>query len=144
MNFEESITFNTSKEIVTVDDFKNIYMWLIDYECPELMQINGEWNWNYVVLDEKQCITLLKPSYQMTKIQYQTALLEIGEILFNFKEKLMHKSDYEKKLYVYDYIVESVVYDAIVNFQIAHMVFSIKKQLDAKVYVKALCGVCGH
>lgn len=111
MNFEESITFNTSKEIVTVDDFKNIYMWLIDYECPELMQINGEWNWNYVVLDGKQCITSLKPGYQMTKIQYQTALLEIGEILFNFKEKLMHKTDYEKELYVHDYIVESVVYD---------------------------------
>ena len=112
MNFEKEIIFDYTRETITVDDFNNIYVWLLNYDCPELMQINSEWNFSYINYNNIDYITLLKPVYQMDETQYHLSLLEINDVFNKFQTELGNKNDYEKQLYIHDYIVNSVTYDA--------------------------------
>ena len=102
--FEESARF---PEPITVDKLTEM-MLLLNYECPELMQISG--NYTYFTDAAGLCVSV-SFDYIMDEFQYTVAVEEIGALFERWQQELSGLTDYEKEKFVYEYLIETCRYD---------------------------------
>ncbi len=106
MQFENSAEF---KEPITSNEL-DIIMYLLNYECPEIMQISGSY---YPEYTDEYCtdVSAVSFDYIMEEGEYNKALEQVNDFLNDMKKQLDGKSDFEKEKYVYDYIVDNCIYN---------------------------------
>ena len=102
--FEESAQF---PEPVTIDKLTEM-MLLLNYECPELIQISG--NYTYFTDAEGLCVSV-SFDYIMDEFHYTAAVEEIGALFERWRQELSGLTDYEKEKFVYEYLIETCRYD---------------------------------
>ncbi len=102
-SFSEGVVFDTppsEKEL-------SLLMILLNYDCPEIIQINGDYFPEYGPDDK---VTGLKFSYIMDKKEYSAAVKKLDKELEIMKQKTEGKSDYETEKIVYDTIFQNTQY----------------------------------
>ena len=101
LNFDKSCKIKVSE-----DDLKTI-LYAIIYDNSDIFWLSG----NYTYYDHAEFIELL-PEYKYEKEDAETNLKElrskISEIVLNIPS---YATEYEKELYIHDYICENTVYD---------------------------------
>ncbi len=105
-NFEESVTFN---EIIASDLLDSL-MFLLNYDCPELIQLNGDYSPIYAD-DSCKTVSGVGFTYNMDREEYREYTDELYVFFENLKADIGNESDVEKEKYVYDMIFNTCVYD---------------------------------
>lgn len=104
MAFETSAKFETPLE---PDELSNM-MLLLNYTCPELMQISGEYSYS---TDSAGMCTELYFTYIMQPDDYQNACNAVEAQLTEWQVQLAGQTDFEKERFVYEYIINNTQYD---------------------------------
>lgn len=82
-------------------------VYILQFDCPMLFNIDI--NYNY---DEKNGkVIAFYPEYSMTKKEYAFKLEKVDNFVNDFTKSMSDMSDYEKQLYIHDYITSNTVYD---------------------------------
>lgn len=102
-NFSETIEFYTP---VTENDLTTL-MYLLNYDCPELIQLNGDYYPQYSPSNE---ITAVGVSYCMPQETYEDAQKELDHFYDILKEKIQGKEPYDIEKTVYDLIFSDCLY----------------------------------
>ena len=106
LNFEESAVFYAP---IPEDDLTTL-MYLLNYDCPELIHINGDYFPVYTGENLKY-VSSVKLNYIMDKTTYESALSELKAFFDELKKNTDGKTDLEKEKYVYDLIFNNCIYN---------------------------------
>ena len=109
MAFEPSAKFETPLD---PDELSNM-MLLLNYTCPELMQISGEYSYS---TDSVGMCTELYFTYIMQPDAYQNACNAVEAQLTEWQVQLAGQTDIEKERFVYEYIINNTQYDERAEF----------------------------
>ena len=104
MAFEPFVKFETPLD---PDELSNM-MLLLNYTCPELMQISGEYSYS---TDGADMCTELYFTYIMQPDAYQNACNAVEAQLTEWQVQLAGQTDFEKERFVYEYIINNTQYD---------------------------------
>ncbi len=104
--FSDDINFGTEIKSSDLD----IMMYLLNYDCPELIQISGDYIPKYAD-EEQKYVTGVRLSYIMEKDAYKNAFHLIDQFMSNLKTAVSDKGEAEIERYVYDSLFENTVYD---------------------------------
>lgn len=104
--FQKYMNFSTNIS----NDELDILMYLLNYDCPELIQIGGDY---YPEYTNSECteVSAVTFSYIMNKDEYNKYYSRLNTFFDNLKNKLKNKSDFEKEKYVYDCLFNNCVYN---------------------------------
>lgn len=105
-NFE--ITARFDKEVPS-DDLDTL-MFLLNYDCPELIQLNGDYSPIYTD-ESEQNVSGVHFTYNMKEEIYEEYSDELHLFFENLKADINEKTEIEKEKYVYDMIFENCIYD---------------------------------
>lgn len=105
-NFESSVTFD---QIITSDELDTI-MYLLNYDCPELIQISGDY-YPYYTNYETYDVSGVGFDYIMNKKEHKKAIGQLNSFFDKLKKDIGDKTELEKEKYVYDYIFDKCVYN---------------------------------
>lgn len=105
-NFERSVTFENP---INSDELDTI-MFLLNYDCPELIQISGDYFPEYSDF-EQDVVSGVGFSYIMDKKQYKKATRQLDSFFAKLKKNTASMTELEKEKYVYDYIFNNCVYN---------------------------------
>ncbi len=103
-NFEPEVRF---REPITQERMNNI-MLLINYTCPELMQIDCEY---YYYTNADGMCTSVEFIYLLDESTYEWACGEISGIFDELRAQTRGMSDLEKEKFVYELIIDVCTYD---------------------------------
>lgn len=103
-NFEPAVYFD---EPITLDRMNNI-MLLLNYNCPELMQIDCEY---YYYTNEDNMCTSVEFVYLLDEPTYYWACDEISQIFEELRAQTRGMSDLEKEIFVYELMIDVCTYD---------------------------------
>ncbi len=105
-NFEDYVKFD---ELVYAEALDGL-MLLLNYDCPELIQLNGDYSPMYA---DENCNTVSGVcfTYNMEKKEYDRCMGELHLFFENLKAELKGRNELEQEQYIYDMIFESCVYD---------------------------------
>ena len=105
-HFEMTAKF---KEEVPSDDF-DMLMFLLNYDCPELIQLNGDYSPIYA--DESEAnVSGVYFTYNMGESDCEEYTNELHLFFEELKADTGDMSEIEKEKYVYDMILNGCVYD---------------------------------
>ena len=106
-NFRKEFRF--PHPIEDEDEFYALYlaMW---FECPETFQLDYDDFSTYKDRDTRY-ITGCQLNYRMDQDTYQSALSQCQGIASALQKQTEGMSDYDKELYVYEYLAENIIYD---------------------------------
>lgn len=105
-DFERSVTF---EKPINSDELDTI-MFLLNYDCPELIQISGDYFPEYSDF-EQGFVSGVGFSYIMNEKQYTKATRQLDSFFAKLKKNASNKTELEKEKYVYDYIFNNCVYN---------------------------------
>ena len=101
-----SVRFQTPVPTAELDRL----MLLLNYECPELIHVTGDYSTVYADQQE-ETVSSVRFYYNMTPEEYPVNLRRTEDFLAGLRETLEGRSDSEKEQYVYDMIFSECVYD---------------------------------
>lgn len=103
MNFTKQVDLDCSinKEQLTY------LMNLLNYSCPELIQINGDYTYAYT----DNLVEYVRLTYILNQNEYNEKLAEINDVIKDVCNKAGNLSDFDKELYAYKYIIENTKYN---------------------------------
>ncbi len=105
INFEKTATFETPPS----EDELTKLMILLNYDCPELIQLSGDYFPEYGG-DDLNSVTAVGLSYCMKEKEYTEGWKKLDTFYKIIKQKTEGKTDYEKELIVYDWLFHNCVY----------------------------------
>ena len=105
MLFKTSVQFY---EPIPSEDLDTI-MFLLNYDCPEILQLAGDYYPEYTGTDLKK-VSQVNLGYTMTSMKYKSAIKEVNSIVYQKTKEVRDKSDLEKEKYFYDLILGDCVY----------------------------------
>ena len=109
MNFKEKIDIN-----LTFDSQQRPLelLELIQYDCPEIYQFttNGSTNVTFNWILSKDELVSMDITYLMNEEQYNLSYPVIQDKIQNLLNEIHPLNDFDKELYVYDYIVDNCSY----------------------------------
>ncbi len=85
-------------------------MFLLNYDCPELIHLNGDYYPSYTD-DSMRYVSGLKFTYCMSEQEYKQASAQLEDYFRDLENTLSGRSDQEKEKYVYDLIFNNCEYD---------------------------------
>lgn len=103
LSFEKTIVLENT---VTIEELKNV-MVLLNYYCPELIQISGEYKYSY----SSDLVTSVTLTYNMDEEEYLKICLEIEEIINEVCNNVGSENEFEKELYIYNWVIDKCSYD---------------------------------
>ncbi len=114
-NFEEETVF---PHPVAEENEKDVYMLLLAlvYECPEQFQWDSGDVEFFRYKEAEDEIAGCDFTYRMDKTSYDAYMNQCQGILSTLQKQTSGMSDYEKELYVYNYLADSTVYDDSTEF----------------------------
>ena len=94
-----------------IEDSKlNALMFLLNYDCPELIHLTGDYYPEYT--DETMyMVSGLKFSYCLSQKEYASDLKQLEDYFAELEKKLSGKTDTEKERYIYDLIFDNCQYN---------------------------------
>ncbi len=104
MKFEQSAVFFTP----VTDSELTTLMFLLNYDCPELIQLSGDYFPEY---NENGQVTQVTFSYCMEQKDYEPAVKKLEDFRKTLLQKAEGKSEYETEKMVYDLIFDHAVYN---------------------------------
>lgn len=104
--FKNSVTFENQ---ITSDELDTI-MFLLNYDCPELIQISGDYFPEYTD-SERNIVSGVSFSYIMNESQYKKANNKLNSFFTKLKKNIGKKTELEKEKYIYDYIFNNCIYN---------------------------------
>lgn len=107
--YQAAMAFEPTAELsepVTVGELFDL-MLLLNYTCPELMQISGEYRYSY---DDTGRCTDVTFTYLMNSDEYDDAVRQVEAQFDEWKHRLAGQSDLEKERFVYEWIIQTAVY----------------------------------
>ncbi len=105
-HFEMTTRFS---EKVPSDDF-DMLMFLLNYDCPELIQLNGDYSPIYTDESESN-VSGVYFTYNMSESDCKNYTDELDLFFENLKADIGDMSELEKEKYIYDMIFDDCVYD---------------------------------
>lgn len=105
-NFERSVTF---EQPIPLDELDTI-MFLLNYDCPELIQISGDYFPEYIDSEQKT-VSAVSFSYIMDEKQHKKAIRQLDSFFANLKKNTADMTELQKEKYVYDFIFNNCVYN---------------------------------
>ena len=105
-DFEDGVHFSEDIPSESLDTM----MFLLNYDCPELIQLNGDYSPMYV---DEECkrVSGVYFTYNMSEEKYNEYIEELRLFFETLKADIGEKSDIEKEKYVYDMIFSECIYD---------------------------------
>ena len=103
MNFEKEAEFPKG---ITDDELTTI-MFLLNYDCPELIHVGGE----YYPVHLNSKVVSVGLSYCMDEEKYKSAKKELDNYFSKLRSELSGKSDIDAEKAVYDRIFSTCIYD---------------------------------
>ena len=100
----------TAKFTAIPSDDLDMLMFLLNYDCPELIQLNGDYSPIYTDESEKYTSGVYF-TYNMSETEYKNNIDELHEFFEKLKTDVVDMSELEKEKYVYDMILDKCVYD---------------------------------
>ncbi len=97
------------KNAISSDEL-DMLMFLLNYECPELIHLMGEYQPSYVG-DDCSMVNGVAFTYSMGREEYEAHLQELEKIFDELKQTLADASDFEKEQYIYNMIFDKCVYN---------------------------------
>lgn len=88
-------------------DFEKL-VYILQFDCPEIFNIAP----NYTYDISQGYVTTFYPSYRLEFTEYREMFNEINIYLENILDKCKDMDDYEKELYIHDFILTHTVYDS--------------------------------
>lgn len=92
------------------DDDLTTLMFLLNYDCPELIHLSGDYYPEYTD-DSMRYISGLRFTYCMSDDEYKNASAELEAFFKELEQKLEGRTDTEKEKYVYDLIFDNCIYN---------------------------------
>ena len=131
-SFEKSVSFDVP---ITDDELMQL-MFLLNYDCPELIHVGGDFSPEY---NAQGAATSVSFTYVMDKDEYKAAVGKLETVKKILKEKTEGKTEYETEKIVYDYIYDGCLYDE--NDKAAGSVYGalINKVSRCEGYCKSFC-----
>ncbi len=114
-NFKEEVVF---PHPIADEDEKEVYTLLLTmtYECPELFQLDWS-NIDFFRYEGNENeIAGCDFAYRMDQDSYSASVNQCQGILSTLQKQTDGMSDYDKELYVYDYLAGNSVYDDTTDF----------------------------
>lgn len=110
VNFQEYVSFENA---ISSDEL-DILMYLLNYDCPELIHLSGNYFPEYI---NSECtnVSAVTLSYIMNQSEYDSNMKQLNTFFDNLKNTLSGKSELEKEMYVYNYLFDNCVYDEVDN-----------------------------
>ena len=105
-NFQADVDFGTEIQSKDLD----IMMYLLNYDCPELIHTAGEYIPKYVD-EEHTRVSGVKLVFIMNREQRDSAQKKLDVFMEDLIKKIGSKADLEREKYVYDYLFNNTVYD---------------------------------
>ena len=105
-NFEITVRFGRA---IPSDDL-DMLMFLLNYDCPEFIQLNGDYSPIYTDESEETVLGVYF-TYNMNESDYGTYSDELRLFFENLKADINEKTEIEKEKYVYDMMFENCTYD---------------------------------
>lgn len=99
-------TTHTFTEPIPKDDF-NKYMFLLNYCCPEIMQISGDYSFAHT----DKYASSVTFSYIMTRSEYEKAYNDVFDIVGRIVNTTKEMAEIEKEKFVYDLLINTCTYD---------------------------------
>lgn len=111
-------TFQESADLVTpVDtDEADVLMLLLNYQCPELMQIGGSYYYLMEAVNGQRMVVGIEYVYQETEEEYKKNCASIHAIIEEWCAPLQKKSVFEKEDAIYLKLIETCSYDSEFEF----------------------------
>lgn len=106
-NFEEYVSF---KQEIAEDELDTL-MYLLNYDCPELIHVSGDYVPEYIDYNETTKVSGVTFEYIMTEDEYNSYMTQLTDFFDDLKNLLDGKSELEKEKYVYDLLFNSCVYN---------------------------------
>ena len=106
ISFGDTVNFDKPVDSEILDDV----MFLVNYDCPELIQLLGEYQPLYCD-EQMKTVSGVRLMYNMSKDDYDERMSELESFFDELKITLEGKSDLEKEKYIYAYIFENCIYD---------------------------------
>lgn len=107
-NFQTNIDFGAN---IQADDL-DLLLYLLNYDCPELIQINGDYAPKYVN-EAHTIVSGVVLSASMDSEFYTAAVHKLNSTAQSIEKKLEDKTDAEREKFVYDYIFNNTVYNEV-------------------------------
>ena len=99
------------RENISADTLDKL-MWFLNYECPELIHLKGDYAPIYSD-SEQQNVSGVMLFYCMEEDEYKENFKKLITFFGKLKKDTEGKTDYEKEKYVYDLIFRDCVYDEV-------------------------------
>ncbi len=106
LRFGDTAEFRDTISSDTLDKL----MWFLNYECPELIHLKGDYAPIYTD-NEQQNVSGVRLYYCMEEDEYKENFKKLITFFGKLKTDTEGKTDYEKEKYVYDLIYRDCVYD---------------------------------
>lgn len=105
-NFNNDIDFGTQLKATDLDNM----MYLLNYDCPELIHLTGDYMPKYVD-EEYKIVSGVRLTFVMDKEFYNKANKELNDFMTELKEQVKDKNEFQRELYIYDYLFNNTVYN---------------------------------
>ncbi len=106
LEHKDYVTF----DIPIYEDELSVLMYILNYDCPELIHLKGDYFLENTG-DGAKYVSKLKLQYCMTEDEYISAVNELDKFFGQLVSDLNGMEEYEKEKYVYDYIFNLCHYD---------------------------------
>ena len=106
-NFQEYVSF---EQTITVNELDTL-MYLLNYDCPELIQVSGDYFPEYISNDEITNVSAVTFQYIMNEDEYTDYMTQLNAFFDNLKTSVEGKSEFETEKYVYDLLFNNCVYN---------------------------------
>lgn len=104
-SFKNDVTFDDpipENELTTL-------MFLLNYECPELIHLSGDYNTEYSG-EQMNDVSAVKLTYYMSENEYQENMKKLELFFAELHQTLDGKTTLEKEKYIYDYLFHNCLY----------------------------------
>ncbi|MBR2176769.1 MAG: hypothetical protein IJ861_07485 [Clostridia bacterium] len=105
-SFKKSAEFD---EPITDDELSTL-MFLLNYDCPELIHLSGDYYPEYNSND-MYYVCGVSFSYCLDQLEYDSAMKKLNEFFDGLRSTLNGKNELAKEKYVYDYIFQNCIYN---------------------------------
>ena len=99
------------KHSVEENDFDRL-MWLLNYDCPELIHLKGDYAPQY---DNNGKVSGVKFFFNMKEEEYPDCRKKLDNLFFSLRQQTADMNEYETEKYVYDMMFNNIVYTETTN-----------------------------
>lgn len=106
-NFQPYVSFENTISNEELDTL----MYLLNYDCPELIHLSGTYFPEYISNNRAENVSAVTFEYIMSEEEYTDNIARLKQFFTDLKSLVGEKSEFEKEKYVYDLLFSNTIYN---------------------------------